>query len=81
MTEIIKQETSLTKSVQTLFHQIIIKPTRLKTRTKTLTDNIFDSNTDENATAGNLTSPILDHLAQFLLYIKKSHRINKSKHI
>lgn len=77
MKEIIKQETSLIECVQTLFHQIIIKPTRLKTCAKTLIDNIFDSNTDQNVIVGNLTSPILDHLAQFLLYIKKLHRIEK----
>ena len=75
MKEIIKQETSLTKFVRTLFHQVIIKLTRLKTRTKTFIDNIFFSNTDENVIAGNLTSPILDHLAQFLAYIKKPHKI------
>ena len=54
---------------------------RLTTHIKTLIDNIFDSNTNENVIAGNLTSPISDHLAQFLVYTEKSHRIKKSKQI
>ena len=50
------------------------KPTRLTTHSKALIDNIFDNNTDENSIAGNLTSPISDHLAQFLIYTNRSHR-------
>ena len=38
---------------------------RLTTHIKTLIDNIFDSNTDANVIAGNLTSPISDSLGQF----------------
>ena len=49
-------------------------PTRLTTHSKTLIDNFFDTNTDENSNAGNLTSPISDHLAQFLTYTNRSHR-------
>ena len=48
-------------------------PTRLTTNSKTLID-VFDTNTDENSIAGNLTSPIPNHLAQFLIYTNKSHR-------
>ena len=49
-------------------------PTRLTTHSKTLIDNIFDTNIDENSIAGNLTSPISDRLAQFLIYTNRSHR-------
>ena len=49
-------------------------PTRLTTHSKALIDNIFDNNTDENSIAGNLTSPISDHLALFLIYTNRSHR-------
>ena len=48
-------------------------PTRLTTNSKTLID-VFDTNTDENSIAGNLTSPISDHLTQFLIYTNRSHR-------
>ena len=55
-------------------------PTRLTTHSKTLINKIFDTNTNENSIAGNLTSPISDHLSQFLIYTNRSHRtttINK----
>ena len=39
--------------------------TRLTIHSENLNNNIF---------AGNLTSPISDHLAQFLIYTNKSHR-------
>ena len=46
-------------------------PRRLTTHSKTLTYNIFDTNTDENSIAGNLTSPISEHPAQFLIYTNR----------
>ena len=46
-------------------------PRRLTTHSKTLTYNIFDTNTDENSIVGNLTSPISDHPAQFLIYTNR----------
>ena len=49
-------------------------PTRLTTHSKILVDNIFDTNTNENSIAGNLTSPISDHQAQFLIYTNRSRR-------
>ena len=49
-------------------------PTRLSTHSKILIDNIFGTNNDENSIAGNLTSPIPDPLAQFLIYTNRSHR-------
>ena len=49
-------------------------PTRLTTHLKILIDNIFDTNNDENSIAGNLTTRISDHLAQFLIYTNRSHR-------
>ena len=49
-------------------------PTRLTTHLKTLIDNNFNTNNDENSIAGNLTTRISDHLAQFLIYTNRSHR-------
>ena len=62
----------MTKGIQTLAPRITI-PTRLTTHSKTQID-IFDTKTDENSIAGNLTTPISDHLAQFLIYTNRSHR-------
>ena len=49
-------------------------PTRLTTHSKTQIDSIFDTKTDENSIAGNLTTPVSEHLAQFLIYTNRSHR-------
>ena len=45
----------------------IIKPTRLTTFTKTLIDNIFSNLIFTQNVAGNLSSPISDHLPQFAI--------------
>ena len=44
----------------------IIKPTRIATRSKTLIDNIFFSELQNDIVAGNITTDISDHLAQFV---------------
>ena len=45
----------------------ITKPTRVTSRSKTLIDNIFSNDTSDNLISGNITTPISDHMAQFLL--------------
>ena len=42
-------------------------PTRLTSRSQILIDNIFNKVINDDCTAGNLTSPIFDHHAQFLI--------------
>lgn len=49
------------------FFPCINIPTRITPRSQTLIDNIFYNNINENLLAGNITSPISDHLIQFLI--------------
>ena len=44
---------------------LILRPTRITTKSNTLIDNIFTNITSENVTSGNITHTISDHLAQF----------------
>ena len=49
------------------FLPFITIPTRITPRSRTLIDNIFYNGTIQNTTAGNITTDISDHLAQFLI--------------
>ena len=49
------------------FLPYITIPTRITPRSRTLIDNIFYNGTIQNTTAGNITTDISDHLAQFLI--------------
>lgn len=64
-----------------LFVPHIINPTRITSTSRTLIDNIFSNATNiKDATSGNLTISLSDHLAQFLIIPsdhKKLHKNNK----
>lgn len=64
-----------------LFVPHIINPTRITSTSRTLIDNIFSNATNaKDATSGNLTISLSDHLAQFLIIPtdhKKNYKNNK----
>ena len=49
------------------FVPYILQPTRLTSHSKILIDNIFSNIISPEATSGNLTSTISDHLPQFMI--------------
>ena len=62
-----------------MFLSYILQPTRVTYHSTTLTDNIFP-NISKEATCGNLTSTMLDHLLKFLnvLCLFSNQPISKS---
>ena len=57
------------------FLPYILHPTRVTESTATVIDNIFSNATNfQEAISGNLTLPISDHLAQFLIIPEENEK-------
>ena len=53
---------------------LVLKPTRITTRTKTLIDNIFTNLIDIPHVSGNITYKIADHLPQFAIFEQRNRK-------